>query len=680
MEAQNTNASRFENYIFIFAVALLPLFILPIFPNAFVTPKLALLGVGIGLVLIIKSVRNIINNSFSFSASSFDLPVILLGIAYLVSSVIQTPNKMEAYFLPGEATIIVFGVIGFFIVNQLRSKEKEWLKYAIIASSSLAAIFALLATSGILKGMSVPPFMQSTSFTTLGGPLPALVLFLALLPITLGYVISEENIGKKTFFGIAFALLVLGAVISTVNILPGKDTSLRLPGLNTSWSVAVDSLKQSPLLGVGPGNYLTAFNRFRPVSYNQTDLWATRFTSAQNFVLTSITETGLVGTAAIIVMAYLLITHLLRHTKKGVKYFVSSEGSSYLAILIVAISFLIVPSSPVIMFLFFVLLAIVAHNTVVKLGLFNSSPGGRSVPFAARIPVIGASVPVIVAVLFLGFQASRVLAADITYKNALNYIVQNNGTAAYDTLLKAINTNPYVDRYRVTYAQINLALANSIAQKEEVTDEDRNTIAQLIQQAIREGKAAVTLNPTRSGNWEVLASIYRTVMPLAQGADAFAVQTYTQAIALDPINTNTRIALGGIYYSAKAYEDAVDIFKLAVATKPDHANAHYNLAVAYQQAGNLDRAIAEMSQVLSLVDRNSDDFTVATKALEDLQNKKKAASPEGSTNLTPPTENEETLNPPLDLPEDAQPPQPEVSPTPAPEVSASPSPTATPLP
>jgi tetratricopeptide (TPR) repeat protein len=680
MEAQNTSASRFENYIFIVAVALLPLFVLPIFPNAFVTPKLALLGLAIGLILIIKSVRSIVTNSFSFSASSFDLPVILLGVAYLVSSIIQTPNKMEAYFLPGEATVMVFGVIGFFLVNQLRAKEKELLKYAIVASGAFAAIFALLASSGILKSMGVPPFMQSTAFTTLGGPLPALILFLALLPIALSYVINEDNIGKKTFFGIAFALLILGSIISVVNILPGKESAIRLPGFSTSWSVAIDSLKQSPLLGVGPGNYLTAFNRFRPVSYNQTDLWATRFTSAQNFLFTSITETGLIGTAAIIIMAYLLMTHLLKHGRKGVKNFLGLEGSAYLSILIVAVSFLLIPSSPVIMILFFVLLAIVAHNTVVKLGLFNSTSSERNIPFAARLPVIIASLPVVVVVIFLGFQASRVLAADITYRNALNYIVQNNGTAAYDTLLKAINTNPYVDRYRVTYAQINLALANSIAQKEEVTDEDRNTIAQLIQQAIREGKAAVTLNPTRSGNWEVLASIYRTVMPLAQGADAFAVQTYTQAIALDPINTNSRIALGGIYYSAKAYEDAIDVFKLAVATKPDHANAHYNLAVAYQQAGNLDRAIAEMSQVLSLVDKSSDDFTVATKALEDLQNKKKAQTPEGSTNLTPPTEGAETLNPPIELPADAQPPQPEVTPSPEPSAIPEASPTPTPEP
>jgi tetratricopeptide (TPR) repeat protein len=307
----------------------------------------------------------------------------------------------------------------------------------------------------------------------------------------------------------------------------------------------------------------------------------------------------------------------------------------------------------------------------------------ESAPFAARLPVIIAALPIIIVVVFYTVQATRVLSADITYKKALEYVVINDGRGAYDTLQQAINTNPYVDRYRITYAQINIALANSIAQKEEVTEDDRNTIAQLVQQAIREGKVAVALNPTRAGNWEMLASIYRAIMPLAQGADAFAVQTYAQAVALDPLNLNTRIALGGIYYAAEAYEDAIDVFKLAVAAKPNHANAHYNLAVAYRENGNLDRAISEMSTVLSLVSRDSDDYTVASQALADLQDKKQAEIGE-SENLTPPPSGElPGLEPPLDLPEEAEPPEPVATPSPSPEASpTSPAggPTPTPLP
>jgi tetratricopeptide (TPR) repeat protein len=618
-------------------------------------------------------------NSISFSASPFDLPVLILAAVYITSSILQTPNKMEAYFLPGTATAVVSAVLLFFVINQMPKKAKGMIYYLLFISAALAAVAILLATTGVFKSLGLPAYIQAQNFTTLGGPLVALVFLVATLPLGLSLIVKTRQTAQKAFFGVALGLIVLSSAITLFNSLPGKPGG-ELPGFTVSWFVAVDSLKQSPLLGVGPGNYTTAFNRFRPISYNSTPLWASRFSTAQSFFLTAVTETGLAGVAAFLTMAYFLFK-LTRERVKASKNLLTTQNASLLSLLILGVALLVFPATPALLFTFFIFLALANRTTEVNLGMFTGQ--SESAPFAARLPVIIAALPIIIVVVFYTVQATRVLSADITYKKALEYVVINDGRGAYDTLQQAINTNPYVDRYRITYAQINIALANSIAQKEEVTEDDRNTIAQLVQQAIREGKVAVALNPTRAGNWEMLASIYRAIMPLAQGADAFAVQTYAQAVALDPLNLNTRIALGGIYYAAEAYEDAIDVFKLAVAAKPNHANAHYNLAVAYRENGNLDRAISEMSTVLSLVSRDSDDYTVASQALADLQDKKQAEIGE-SENLTPPPSGElPGLEPPLDLPEEAEPPEPVATPSPSPEASpTSPAggPTPTPLP
>ena len=107
---------------------------------------------------------------------------------------------------------------------------------------------------------------------------------------------------------------------------------------------------------------------------------------------------------------------------------------------------------------------------------------------------------------------------------------------------------------------------------------------------------------------------------------------------------------------------------LAVATKPDLANGHYNLAFAYRDNGEIDKAITQMTLVLSLIqDKNSQDFLTAQKELEDLQ-AKKSAEAQGGESLTPP-QGEETvppLEPPLELPEESQPPEGEPSPSPTP--------------
>jgi cytochrome c-type biogenesis protein CcmH/NrfG len=257
----------------------------------------------------------------------------------------------------------------------------------------------------------------------------------------------------------------------------------------------------------------------------------------------------------------------------------------------------------------------------------------------------------------------------------LNALAQNEAQKTYDIMREAINLNPYVDRYHATFARINLALANSIAvsaqqaaQGQEgatVSDQDRATITTLIQQSIAEAKSTVALNPLRAGNWEILGQTYRSIIPLAQGSDAFAAQSYRQAIALDPLNPNLRIALGGLYYAAGDYETAADIFQLAVSAKADHANARYNLAFALKETGNLDRAIQEMTAVLSLItDKESEDFRVAQQALSDMQAERETTAQAGQQ-LNPPQGAEEpVLEPPIELPEGSEPPEAPISPTP----------------
>lgn len=671
--------SRFEKYIVYAAILFTPLLVIQNFANPFVTPQLVFMSFALGLVLIIKSVRNIANNKISFSASSLDLPVILLGVSYIISSILQTPNKMEAFFLPGTTTLVIAGVILFFVINQLDEADKRATKYFIFASTVIVSFIVLMSSTGVFKSFSgLPEFIKSSGFSPLGGPLPSLILFVAISPLIFSLLVSQKDMVKKVFLGVAFSIIILAAVLSLFNALPGKDTSPQLAGFRTSWFVAADSLKQSPLLGVGPGNYLTAFNRYRPLSFNATPLWSIRFISAQSFLFTTITETGILGGAAFLLILYSILKNTKEAVKRNSKNILNERNATFMSLGILTIALLLFPSTPALLFTFFALLALSTHTNLLHFNAFKGEH--ESTQFAARIPVLIAALPIIIGVGLYGYYASKVIAADLTFKSSLDYINRNSGREAYDSLQSAINTNPYVDRYRITYAQINLALANSIAQKEEISEQERETIAQLVQQAIREAKVAVALNPGRAGNWEVLASIYRAIMPLAEGADAYATQTYAQAIALDPLNPNTRIALGGIYYAAKAYENAIDLFKLAVATKPDHANAHYNLAMAYRENGDIDKAISEMSAVISLVDRNSNDFTVASKALEDLQSKKKAEVQDSENLTAPPSGEEPGLTPPLELPEEASPPTPEVSPISTPSPTPEASPTPAPLP
>jgi len=184
---------------------------------------------------------------------------------------------------------------------------------------------------------------------------------------------------------------------------------------------------------------------------------------------------------------------------------------------------------------------------------------------------------------------------------------------------KTIKTNPFVDRYHLAAADMNSLISQSLSKKKDLSDEDKKTIANLIQQSIREAKAAAGLNPRKSSNWEKLGDIYNGIVAVAKDADNFALQSYNQAVYLDPINPNIRIKAGGIYYYQKKYTEAIKVFELAVLSKPDFANAHYNLAMAYKENKQLDKAKEQMNITLKLVGKDSADYETAKKELESIE-------------------------------------------------------------
>lgn len=650
---------KIEKYILLTTVFLIPLFILPIFPNPFDTAKIALLATGIALALIVKMVKTIIKGSLEVASSPFDLPVALLAIAYLVSALVKTQSKMDAFFLPGTASIIIGGAILYFLINSSKAKEGSALGTTIFYSALATALVSLLAFSGLLAKISfLPAFVKDTAFTTLGGNLPAVIFFGVTILLGIGMILSRKVLTNKLFAGAATLIIVLAFIVNLLAVFPSKKTAPSLPSFSASWAVAIESLKESPLLGVGAGNYLTAFNRFRPVTYNNSKLWALRFTTGADFPISALTEAGLLGFAAfaiLIVAAARLKIKILKSLKnKNLDY----SYLSFVTTLMVSLAVLIVlPVSTPLLVLLFCFLSLATTTTANNINLMTFSPNAsgsystnRILPFLIGIPVAAACI----ALLFFGGKA---LSAEYKFNQGLVALTKNDGKGTYELIRSAIALNPYVDRYHATSAQVNLALARIIAQKTTLTDQEKTTVAQLIQQAIAEGKATVLLNPSRAGNWDLLGRTYQSIMAFAQGADQFAITSYSQAVTLDPINPNLRLSLGGIYYALGRFDDAIKVFELAVLAKPDLPNARYNLALAYKEKGEIDNAITQMTLVLSLVDKNSQDYSVAKAELDNLEKNKPAKTTGTSETLTPPAKTvTPVIKPPLELPQDAVPP------------------------
>lgn len=625
-----------EKGLLVLGLFLLPLAFLPIFLSPFEPVKMALLYLLLALLLLTSSAKAALTDSLTFFASKFDLAMAGLALVYLTAAILKTPNKMEAFFIPGTSAIIFGPVSLFWLVKSHQADKKNFLT-ALLASGVTVSVISLLALTGVLtKIPQLPALAKNTLFSPLGSKLNEAIFLAILLPLGAGLAWTEKEIVKKSFWLVALGLISLNLALSVYNLLPGKPAFPSLPNLATSWAVAVDTLKTSPVLGIGPGNYLTAFNSFRPLTYNSTPVWMARFTTANNFVLTLVTETGLLG---ITIFSFLLF-RVIQAVKTPVDpYLTVSLGLALIFLFIFPVSL--------------TQLVVIA----LLLGL-TAKVQKTNFPIPSKTPLLVLAFLVIAAVGALGFWGSRALAAESKFKKSIDALTKNDGKAAYDLMGEVTLINPRVDRYHAAYSQVNLALARALAQAgQNLTETDRQTITQLISQTIREAKAAVALNPQRAGNWEILAKTYQAIMPFAQGADNFAIQTFNQAVALDPINTDLRIALGGVFYALGRYDEAIDTFKLAVLTKPDHANAHYNLAAAFREKGEIEKAITEMKTVLSLVKPDSPDYQLAKTELDSLEKKRPAKEVKGTENLTPPQPAETpVIEPQLELPKEATPP------------------------
>lgn len=613
-------------YIFLF-----PFIVLPTTPNFFDTNKLAFTIIITMINLILWSIHIISQKKLNVTLTPFTTPTLVIGIVFLLASFFAANNPYDA--LLGRGIFIpTLALLTFIAVNTINSKRFVTRSlYALVIGATILSFISIFQSLGfgvsslfnqILK-TSIP---DTLAFTPAGSPI-ALITFLApVLIISLFFAITrKENLER-------IALFLLSAIISAALVLlifysfPGQENAPVFLPYRYGYAIALETLKnpQTLLLGYGPEQFANAYNRTRPAGLNVTDYWNIRFTSSSNELFHAVTTTGILGLIAWIWLA-LAGFRTLKTTKK-------TNYSSLFKIAIAGLFLLLllIPATYLHLFTFFILIMLwsiylkaskdpVVSNLDLNLNsirIVRPDQGSNAKP----VPVLPylVAIPAIILSLAVFYFSYRAYTAEMIFKQSLDAAVRNDGLATYNKQREAILKNPYNSRYHRAYSATNLALANSISGKEELTDEDRANVSQLIQQSIREAKAAVALDPYNSLNWENLTFVYRSLINIAQNADSWTVAALAQAIQNNPTNPQLRLELGGVYYSLERYDQAIRLYQQAAELKPDWANAYYNLAAAHKQKKELAQAFDYLRQVMRLVPQDSADYTKAQGELEEL--------------------------------------------------------------
>jgi tetratricopeptide (TPR) repeat protein len=84
------------------------------------------------------------------------------------------------------------------------------------------------------------------------------------------------------------------------------------------------------------------------------------------------------------------------------------------------------------------------------------------------------------------------------------------------------------------------------------------------------------------------------------------IDTYEQAIALDPRSTGALVNLGTIYFNARSFSKAEDYYRRALELDGEYALAHFNLANLYDEKGERSKALRHYLAALKQNPRYAD--------------------------------------------------------------------------
>lgn len=621
--------------VFIFSSAILTFLITNFFwtitSNAFFTSKQFLLLIFIVFQLILMASHIIKSRTVKLSSSPFRYALYTLAVALTLSLFAQANLRLESFV--GPVSFYLLLLIWSYFQNLNNSTElRRYFISSLILSLAILALFTILHLTYLSNLTTLPTFLQSRGFTPTGSPLASVTLLLLGIILS-GYDFIKTNHLPKYISASSLLLSVLSFVSLGYLLLPAQELSPLLLPLRASWNMALDALKNPTyfFFGVGATNFASFFRSVKPLYLNATSLWNYSPLYSGNEVLQILTTFGMLG---LLSFAYLTYSSFVNKIK-------TSDQALTFIIVFSLISFILAPSSPVMMFVFFTALAL------------NSSSQSKSFELSISNSYL-ISLPLTLISLLLLYYSSIYFRAEYNLHLAQVALSQNDAKTVYEKSLATSKLLPKYTNYRVFASQVNLSLAAALSQKKDATDADKQNVVTLVSQAINEAKVATTLRPQDSETWRNLGLTYRNLINVADGSASFAIDSFAQAISRDPANPALRLEFGGLLYQigqtlekpeekAQIFNRAQSEFQLAIQLKSDFSNAYYNLSKLLETAGDLNNAYLALQKAISLLGPDNPDLPKATNELSTL--KEKLPKPTPSPSVAP-TQSSQVETPP----------------------------------
>jgi len=661
------------------AIFLMPIFFLPWTTDVLDFNKQALLILLACVALFAWMIKVLISGKLEINVNKMHVVVGILFVVYLLATIFSINNYGSFWGWPQSSSESLLSLIGlvifYFLVSNTFSKENIFTGIAIFSTSALIAeIIGVFQLSGLFLPFN---FAKSVSFNTIGS-VGSLGFFVAiLLPLTIAMLILSKKWRRLLFavqlilsalilflvnYPIVWWAVVIGSALIMIFGIMKKDifngrwmalpmfflaVSLFFILLNpqipwiaqkanevflsqrASLDVSLQAIKERPIFGSGPGTFSYDFSKFKNPSFSQSSLWSVTFGQAASKVLTDLASTGILGLIALLALMAMPVFYGVKSliSERASNLEVSQEETSKIywiltlgilsALATQVAAYFLYNSNVVLGFLNFLMIA-----GLVGLISFNKKEYELKPSSISTLIVTLAFTLIFIFGLGLLILDGQRYTAEVNYYMGLVSLQSGDKDAGTKSLASAASLNPSSDLYFRHLSQVYLLLLQDELQNTKATpsDAEKSKIQTLVASSVNAGKIATDLNPKSSSNWTNRGYIYQSLNGLIGDSSTWAINSYDEALKLDPNNPYLFLQEGVVdFISAQALGQdkadqktqllnaAKDKLEKAVSLNSNYSNALYSLGLVYDALGQKNKAIAEFTKVQQL---NPQDTTI----------------------------------------------------------------------
>jgi len=561
-----------------------------------------------------------------FSPDSFIFFSSLFIIALISSLVFQSLSRVVMLYLAFYA-----GVFMVFIVQSigLFSGVDFWGLFSTAPLSLLGGWYDLAVLFGLalLIALVFVEYFPSGAFFRRMGWLAIIVSILGLIYINftlLWWFIGVISLiliffPCKSKFAITPTIIVVisllciflgragGPIQNLMDKLGPVPVDVR-PSWQGTYGIAIQSLKEYPLLGVGPGLFSREWVKYKDRSVNSTAYWDVDFNNGVGYIPSQIVSSGLLGALAWFIFLVIL-------AKQGFRALITLFNKNpreiyFLAITVAMLylwtSLLIYSVGPVILMFTFIFTGLfvaykVFNGTTNSITISFSIYPKLKMPFTFLIVVLGL---IGIAVGYGRFENYRALRA---LNQSFDFETKGNVPEAINTVNKAISYDGRDVYHRHASDMYFSAFTRASSVLSSGNEEEIRTIAGYFGSAVFEAQKAISYDPTNYLNYLKLGNVYESVVSVKiSGAYDEAKVAYQKSFYLNPNSPAIPYVLARLEVIDNNVPKAIEYLNQSLSIKPNYSPARYFLGLAYLKMDKQDLALVELENAFKLDPDNNE--------------------------------------------------------------------------